>query len=775
MGFTRLKNALKEIGGSKKDEQQVLKPDNELNVQEDQNDQAPKQSNEQPLFQATQENQSTESEVPPLNVSSQKSVSTIAADIFSAPILNTEPPSNFERVGHPQQPIGCKFRSNDQPIQTNNFSNNLTLDDQTCPVWTLPYSLWLSRDPGQDVGLAFNHTDNVQKVYGPDPNSNPAQFYFNPPKIKSFVISGEGFGQNTKLELENHNKMSITGKMVMNSNQSVTIPLVQGMGFVTAIYTNVKPVLASQVGVQEFRKVGSMGNNVTKYTAKLFNQVVWSLYVVGTNELTLRDPNHIIGDKEGSTIQICRGDSQFYDESAGAYQNSVTLKGSVNADKCQYQFEYAMEGISKLGKGIVWCLPHHQEELIPDIKNTFTNLKLDSTTNGVMQAYSTNSLIMEETLPVDIGFEPWASFAKTPNYSSEVKDLIKMAASIEVNDDVFNMANLDSMYGSGKILDKYAYIAYVCKFILKDDKLTAIILPKVKSAIEMFAKNEQKLPLVYDTTWKGLRSSAEPGADFGNSNYNDHHFHYGYHIHAIALIAKIDSDWLKSNSNLVLNYSNALLRDVANPQADEFFPQFRSFDWYHGHSFAHGIFPSGDGKNEESSSEDYHFAYGMKLFASVVGDINMEHRANLMLAIMRRSMNMYMLYSDDNKIQPPNFIKNKVSGILFENKIDFTTFFGRGTIADEFIHGIHMLPITPISSFIRKEQFVKEEWEQKLGKIVDRIPDGWKGILMLNRALYDPKAAWNWFARDDWNPNLIDNGMSRTWSLAFIAGIGGAP
>lgn len=95
-----------------------------------------------------------------------------------------------------------------------------------------------------------------------------------------------------------------------------------------------------------------------------------------------------------------------------------------------------------------------------------------------------------------------------------------------------------------------------------------------------------------------------------------------------------------------------------------------------------------------------------------------------------------MLYTRDNKIQPPNFIGNKVSGILFENKIDYATYFGRGTIGDEWIHGIHMLPITPVSSYFRSSKFVKEEWDEKLGAIVDQIPDGWKGILMLNKALF---------------------------------------
>ncbi|CUM64836.1 uncharacterized protein PRCAT00002451001 [Priceomyces carsonii] len=742
MGFIDIKNAVKKL--------------EKLNVNSKENNNKVNEKREQKTFQTE-----------------PKNVDFSTTGIFSKPITDSEPPALFKRSKHHQSPKGCKFGDKDEPIQTNNFYNNLTLEDQTFPVWTLPYSLWLSKDPGQDFGLAFNHTEASQRVFGPDPNADPAQFYFNPPKIKSFVISGEQF-QNVALELENHNKLSVTSKLVLESDKYVTVPLVHGMGFVTALYHNVKPVIASQVGVQGFKKSSNIGS-IKKYIVTLFNQVTWSIYVDGNVELSLKDPNHIVGDKVGNvTVQICRGESKAYDESAGSYPVAAHLDGKVTGDKGTYRFLYEMKGRSKCGKGIVWCLPHHQEALLSDVATRDTRMYLDSPTKGMMKAYQTNELAMEETLPVDINWEPWSSFSKASSYSTKAKDLIRYAAEQETKQDVFTMANIDSMYTSGKILDKFAYIAYVCHFILKDENLTSTIVTQVKKAIEIFAKNEQKFPLLYDTSWKGIISSAEPAADFGNANYNDHHFHYGYHIHAISLIAKIDEKWLSANNNLVFNYAITLLRDVASPKADKYFPQSRSFDWFHGHSFAHGIFPSGDGKDEESSSEDYHFAYGMKLFAKVIGDLDMEARANLMLAIMKRSMNMYMLYSDDNKVQPKNFIKNKVAGISFENKIDFATYFGRGTVADEWIHGIHMLPISPISSYIRGKEFVKQEWDQKLANIIDAIPDGWKGILILNAALFDPKYAWKWFSRNDWDDRLIDNGMSRTWSLAFIAGIGGS-
>lgn len=98
---------------------------------------------------------------------------------------------------------------------------------------------------------------------------------------------------------------------------------------------------------------------------------------------------------------------------------------------------------------------------------------------------------------------------------------------------------------------------------------------------------------------------------------------------------KLDRSWLESNKSWV----NCLVRNVANPsESDTYFPIFRSFDFFIGHSLAHGITFYADGKDEESSSEDYNFPYAMKIWAQVIGDKNMENRANLMLAISKRSI-----------------------------------------------------------------------------------------------------------------------------------------
>ena len=130
-----------------------------------------------------------------------------------------------------------------------------------------------------------------------------------------------------------------------------------------------------------------------------------------------------------------------------------------------------------------------------------------------------------------------------------------------------------------------------------------------------------------------------------------------------------------------------------------------------------------------------------------------------MLAIQARSFNNYFYLQNNNTNHPARFIQNKVTGILFENKVDYTStsactiflptlnrnipflhapftsiiisstlhhlttslhlkdniinsstaYFGS---TPSLIHGIHMLPISPPSYYLRQRQFIKEEWEK---------------------------------------------------------------
>lgn len=691
-------------------------------------------------------------------------------------------PAVFDHKPHPLTP----FEDNHGlPIETNKFYANMLLESRTLPAFSHPYSVWWSQTPNL-LGMAVSHTQESQRVFGPNPAANPCQYYFNPAGIQSVNFGAIEFTEfNVSLVVDNCRPFSVEATL-KSGNGTIRLPLYNGMGVVTGIYNGLSPSISSVVGFHRAHKIGST-SSYDKYELLLYNQVRWLMYVSGNRiDFELKNPNHFVArsSANGAIVQIgeCpQGADQIYDLTAGAYATSVSLEGNVRDGKtATYKLVYKVQGSSSSERVLIYALPHQVESFTPATAQAKTTLTLDSTVMGKMTACVVDALEMQEDLPYYIGFLPWSvvrptrgdKFFNCNKYSRDDLELMRRAATEELNQDIISQCCLDSMYFSGKGLDKFAFILLVTRYILGDIDLTKRGLDKLKEAFAVFTRNKQIYPLVYDTTWKGLISVAgynDPNADFGNTYYNDHHFHYGYFFHAAAVIGQIDREfggnWIDENKHWV----NSLVRDVSNPSDQDCeFPVSRSFDWFVGHSWAKGLFISGDGKDEESSSEDYHFAYGVKLWGQIIGDQAMETRGNLMLAIMRRAMNKYMLFSDDNREQPPNFIKNKVSGITFENKVDHATYFG---LKLEYIQGIHMIPLTPVSSYIRSPQFVKEEWEGLIGGIVDTVDDGWKGILKLNQALYDPLSSSRFFTDSNFKPQWLDGGMSRTWSIAFSKGL----
>ncbi|KAK9237993.1 endo-1,3(4)-beta-glucanase [Lipomyces kononenkoae] len=712
-----------------------------------------------------------------------------AVDLFQE-IATTAPDHRFPIiVDHPLQPLGMsKSVISTSTIPTNNFYTNLFLGSRQQPAYLYPYSVWWSQGTNSDYGLAISHTTASQRVFGPNPSANPVEYYYNPVGICSVSFSAAEFDAGMTMSLGSPTAFAVNVTMAPSTSKyghgrSLYIPLVQGTGFITGIYFNLRPRFNSLVGFQSLTEKTSPRNGIKKYVAKLYDGTSWAIYANVPNgqtfSLSRQSSSSIIASKDvyNVIVQIAKivdGSESAYDAHAGKYAYHARVYGSAVGSVGTATINYWTLQANNAGNLLLWLLPHH----VASMKKGALGFSIDSLSRGKMYAFSTNQIVLQEELPTGIQFEPWTSIpGQKATYTSNALKLITSAAASEIAEDFNAQTNLNSMYYAGKALDKFAMICYVAHSILKNAVMTANCLNKLKQSFALFANNKEIYPLYYDKTYKGIVSSAgiltgSSMADFGATYYNDHHFHYGYHIHTAAVIGYIDTalggTWVKENKE----YVNTLIRDVANPSdADPYFPFSRSFSWFHGHSMAKGLFESADGKDEESSSEDYHHAYAVKLWGQVSGDQSMEARGAMMLAVMRRAMNAYMLMNNTNTIQPQNFIGNKVSGILFENKADHTTYFGTDI---QYIQGVHMLPITPASSYIRSPTFVGEEWNSLLSGVAPTLTDGWKGILYANLALYNPKSSYAFFSSSKFSRNYLDPGASLTWYLAYAAGVGGA-
>ncbi|KAL8667097.1 MAG: hypothetical protein Q9202_001019 [Teloschistes flavicans] len=720
------------------------------------------------------------------------------------PMATGPPPQSIaSRSDHPVP--RTNIAPQDGPLATNKFYANFFLGAQHQGVWTHPYSLTWSKGTGyaQSWGMTISHLDADQPVFGP-PNSDipghPAKYFINPLAIQSIILSAAELGSSTVLTTDSLHAFSANVNLMPypGSLCKITFPLLQGMGFVTGVYSKLQPLIQSSV---LFRSVGaavSSSRGVFKYEIILEDGKQWLLYATPSDgqdpkfslvsQTTIRGIPNWFGYIQVAKNPAGSSGEYIYDNSAGVYAVAADLTASTFAQTGTYQFQWKKVGLSARNTPqlLMFALPHHVESFGGPTPFALTSLRLQTTTKGVATGVIADSWTLVETsLPIDMGFSPWDGSlplgTRSANpLSSTALTVIKAVAASEIQQDMDGQTNLDSMYFSGKALSKFATIVYTVHVLCQEPDLAQLGLGQLKMAFAKFSTNQQIYPLVYDTVWKGVVSSGayrtgDPGQDFGNTYYNDHHFHYAYFIHAAAIIAYLDPHWLVPNKEFV----DMLVRDAANPSpSDPYFPFSRMFDWYHGHSWAKGLFESGDGKDEESSSEDAFFAYAIKMWGWVTGDTSMEARGNLMLAVLARTLRNYFLLQDGNANQPGSFTRNKVTGILFENKVDATTYFGNNV---EYVHGIHILPLLPYSALTRPSRFVFEEWSLLFDPVnatapapASTVQGGWKGILYANLALIDPKRSWEFFAQRDFDMRWIDGGASRTWYLAWAAGLGGA-
>ncbi|KAF2800174.1 glycoside hydrolase family 81 protein [Melanomma pulvis-pyrius CBS 109.77] len=680
-------------------------------------------------------------------------------------------------------------------LQTNKFYANAFLGEQNQPVWTHPYSIWWGKGDGLNGqfptwGMNIAHIEAGDVSFG---EGDPARNYINPPKQQSLILSAKELDDQTTLSTDTHLPFSvnINLKHRQRTNEpQITFPVVQGMSFVTGGYRNATPTI--QCPGNGFRSISHpifVGKSA-KYRVQDDKGRNWIVYVNPVPTLQYDptafrqiDRNTIIGPSGfKGTIQVAKnpiGDDgeKLYDKASGTFVVEAMLTGTVTETRGAYSLNYTKIGNSPL---LMFILPHHVQSLDPDLKPQVTKLQLRTTTKGMATAVWSDKLtFVEVALPVTMGFAPWMPTlgASKIRYPQGTLDLVAVTAEQDLRRAMADPTPPDSMYYAGKTLAKFATILWVMKDVVANlSPQYAPGLAKLKDEMARYIENRQRYPLFYDDSWKGVVSNAgfnDSGADFGNTYYNDHHFHFGYFVYAAAVIGYLDPDWITQGDNKA--WVQMLVKDFAESDYNgRDYPFSRSFDWWMGHSWAKGLFESADGKDEESTSEDGFASFAIKMWGKVIGDANMEKRGNLMLALQARSFNSYFYLQDNNANQPARFIGNKVSGILFENKVDHATYFG---LAPELIHGIHMLPLSPPSQLLRNRTFVREEWDRFFrddGKAL--VAGGWRGILFANLALVDAKTAYTFF-RDGvggkWDESWIDGGASRTWYLVWCAGLGG--
>eukprot|EP00968_Pinguiococcus_pyrenoidosus_P021018 scaffold2660_cov257-Pinguiococcus_pyrenoidosus.AAC.13 len=125
----------------------------------------------------------------------------------------------------------------------------------------------------------------------------------------------------------------------------------------------------------------------------------------------------------------------------------------------------------------------------------------------------------------------------------------------------------------------------------------------------------------------------------------------------------------------------------SQPAADPLFPTARQKDWFDGHSWASGLFPQGNGKSQESSSEAVNAYYAVSLYGLATGNAELQKWGSFLLSSEIHAAQYYYHIGRDNTIYEPPFSASRMVGNLGAGDVTASTWFGD---KPEYVHGIQV-------------------------------------------------------------------------------------
>lgn len=531
--------------------------------------------------------------------------------------------------------------------------------------------------------------------------------------------------------------------------------MVQGMAYITMLYTALTPKITTIHAI-----TGVNGNSLPytgtadKFKITLNNGQTWILYLDEAIEMTFENSGgyHAIATSPytGALKMAILNDSAYettLDTYRSAYPTGGSVDASISGNVATISFNWTKGGSGSL---LMCSLPHHR-----DILQSVTPIDLGmDILFGDMKGIVGDTWNMQESLATITWNAP----------RSIDTDKVSAVQSALDSEESYSPGNPNDPYFGGKELSKSGRLALIAD-LLGDTTAASTLRTNLKSVLNNWLTEANSNTLSYDTTWKGLcakNGMTDSGADFGSGYYNDHHFHWGYHIFAAACIAKEDASWLATYKDKVNEY----VRDIMNPsESDGYSDKFRHFDWFAGHSWASGLFDFGDCANQESTSEAVNAWYACMLWGIAIGDNNIKEHARLLLATEIRAAQKYWQIDSGDGIYDATFAANKCVGVLWATKVEYATFFGANV---EFIHEIQSIPFTPITELLLDPDWVTEEYSVVAAALTREDPvieEGWKGFIYMKEGVIDKSQSWT----DVNTLSSFDGGNSKTNTLYWVA------
>ncbi|KAK1410230.1 hypothetical protein QVD17_36765 [Tagetes erecta] len=605
------------------------------------------------------------------------------------------------------------------PLPTNSFFQNLVIGNGDQPEYIHPYIIQTSNSSlALSYPSIFTNSSFTQQIFTPDLNisvsNNP-----NPNRTnRTHVVSS-------------FSDLSVT----LDVQPSLRFFLVRGSPFLTfQVLQNVPISISTLHKVRAFVPNGSK----TKYKIGLNNGQVWILYSSDPIKLTT-EGSKITSESFRGVIRIAllpNGDSKaesVLDKFSSCYPvaGHALFRGSFNVE-----YRWKDRGVGDL---LMLANPLHLRLIDHKSIKVVDGFKYKSVDGDLVGVVGSSWVLKPDPVKVD-----W--------YSSKGVDKESYPQIVKaLDEDVkgLNSSNISttSSYFYGKLVARAARMALIGEEIGHVE-----VIPKVKQYLKdtiepwldgTFVGNG----FLYDKSWGGLittQGSNSTTADFGFGIYNDHHFHIGYFLYGIAVLAKIDPIWGRKYKpqaySLMLDF---MTLSKGSDDSDSMYTRLRSFDLWKLHSWAAGLTVFENGRNQESTSEAVNAYYSAALMGLAYEDPSLVAVGSLLTSMEIHATQTWWHVKEDDKLYAANFTsENRVVGILWSIKRDSVLWFAPAEFKEMRL-GIQVLPLLPVTEILFSDlEYVKQLVEWTLPSLKrEGVTDAWRGFVYALEGLYEKDIA----------------------------------
>ena len=378
---------------------------------------------------------------------------------------------------------------------------------------------------------------------------------------------------------------------------------------------------------------------------------------------------------------------------------------------------------------LLGLLPHQWANLSND--SPIPNQYSYSTVRGELKTLDGNTFSVENTFSGILPTLPYLD-----NYSDGFSPQ-KLNNKIELlkND---GLSTWTDSYNEGQMMNRLIQTARIAdltgNFGARDSMLATI-----KERLEDWLKassGEVAFIFYYNDTWSSM--IGYPAGHGQDGNLNDHHFHWGYFIHAASFVEQFEPGWSSQWGGMI----DLLIRDAANPNRnDEMFPFLRNFSPFAGHCWANGFATFPQGNDQESTSESMQFNSSLIHWGAITGNDEIRDLGIYLYTTEQSAVEEYWfdMYNRNFGVSQQYNLVSRVWGNSYDNGTFWTT-----DIAASY--GIEMYPIHGGSLYLGHNlDYANQLWneiEQNTGILQNEPNDNlWHDVMWQYLAFIDPQKA----------------------------------